>query len=73
MLELNTIQADDAAGLMMSVLQVLNGLKYTKKKNKEETLKCFSVQAFQEMGHHEANNIALTHTALFCYERLRPR
>jgi len=50
MLELNTIQADDAAGLMMSVLQ-----------------------AFQEMGHHEANNIALTHTALFCYERLRPR
>jgi len=50
MLELNTIQADDAAGVMMSVLQ-----------------------AFQEMGHHEANNIALTHTALFCYERLRPR
>ena len=30
-------------------------------KTKEET---FSVQAFQEMGHHEANNIALTHTAL---------
>ena len=28
MLELNTIQADDAAGLMMSVLQVLNDLKY---------------------------------------------
>ena len=25
------------------------------------------------MGHHEANNIALTHTAIFCYERLRPR
>ena len=70
MLELNTIQADDAAGVMMSVLQV-------------RELSCnvlsqghFNVhmyQAFQEMGHHEANNIALTHTALFCYERLRPR
>ena len=25
------------------------------------------------MGHHEANNIALTHLALFCYEKLRCR
>ena len=39
-------------------------------KTKEET---FSVQAFQEMGHHEANNIALTHLGLSCYELLRPR
>ena len=29
-------------------------------------------QALQEMGHIESNNIALTHTALACYERLRP-
>ena len=28
MLELNTIQADDAAGLMMSVLQVLINLQH---------------------------------------------
>ena len=28
MLELNTIQADDAAGLMMSVLQVFIDLEY---------------------------------------------
>jgi len=30
------------------------------------------LKAFQEMGHHEANNIALTHLALSCYETLRP-
>jgi len=30
------------------------------------------LQALQEMGHIESNNIALTHTALACYERLRP-
>ena len=29
--------------------------------------------AFQEMGMHEANNIALTHLALLCYETLRPK
>jgi hypothetical protein len=27
---------------------------------------------FQEMGMHEANNIALTHLALNCYGLLRP-
>jgi len=31
------------------------------------------LKAFQDMGHHEANNIALTHLALACYESLRPR
>eukprot|EP00092_Neocalanus_flemingeri_P018049 GFUD01019534.1.p1 GENE.GFUD01019534.1~~GFUD01019534.1.p1 ORF type:complete len:1164 (-),score=281.09 GFUD01019534.1:284-3775(-) len=31
------------------------------------------LKAFQDMGHHEANNIALTHLALTCYESLRPR
>jgi len=29
--------------------------------------------AFQEMGMHENNNIALTHLALACYENLRPK
>jgi len=31
------------------------------------------LKAFQDMGHHEANNIALTHLGLACYESLRPR
>jgi len=31
------------------------------------------LKAFQDMGHHEANNIALTHLGLSCYELLRPR
>merc|ERR1712071_421107 len=31
------------------------------------------LQAFQEMGQHEANNIALTHLSLSCYEKLRCR
>ena len=31
------------------------------------------LSAFQEMGMHEANNIALTHLALVCYEALRPK
>ena len=30
------------------------------------------LSAFQEMGMHEANNIALTHLALLSYETLRP-
>jgi len=30
------------------------------------------LSAFQEMGMHEANNIALTHLALLCYEAFRP-
>jgi len=30
------------------------------------------LSAFQEMGMHENNNIALTHLALACYENLRP-
>lgn len=50
LLELGTVKAEDANGLMVKVLQ-----------------------AFQEMGHHEANNIALTHLALLCYEKLRCR
>ena len=34
---------------------------------------CFQIlSAFQEMGMHEANNIALTHLALLCYEAFRP-
>ena len=31
------------------------------------------LKAFQDMGHFEANNIALTHLGLSCYELLRPR
>ena len=31
------------------------------------------LKSFQEMGHHEANNIALTHLGLSCYELLRPK
>jgi len=31
------------------------------------------LSAFQEMGMHEANNIALTHLALLAYETLRPQ
>ena len=31
------------------------------------------LRAFQDMGHYEANNIALTHLGLSCYELLRPR
>ena len=31
------------------------------------------LKSFQEMGHHEANNIALTHLGLSCYELLRPQ
>jgi len=30
------------------------------------------LSGFQEMGMHEANNIALTHLALNCYSLLRP-
>ena len=31
------------------------------------------LKAFQDMGQFEANNIALTHLGLACYELLRPR
>ena len=31
------------------------------------------LKSFQDMGHHEANNIALTHLGLSCYELLRPK
>jgi len=31
------------------------------------------LKAFQDMGHHEPNNIALTHLALMCYENMRPK
>ena len=31
------------------------------------------LKSFQDMGHHEANNIALTHLGLNCYELLRPK
>ena len=31
------------------------------------------LKAFQDMGHYELNNIALTHLGLSCYELMRPR
>jgi len=37
------------------------------------TLMMTVLKAFQDMGHHEPNNIALTHLALSSYESLRPR